>query len=121
MRLEKENGNTKWFKNDELKIKLVNRGTESDVFVTLKRYNLCFKLMMFDFVNHVKDDLLLDVSVRKTFNGQRAFVIPSDYALELVNYIPAFVNEWNIKISPTTVSQADAITEEVWYDAPCSR
>jgi|GEM_PF-1231316 hypothetical protein len=121
MHLEKENGNTKWFKNDELKIKLVNRGTESDVFVTLKRYNLCFKLMMFDFVNHVKDDLLLDVSVRKTFNGQRAFVIPSDYALELVNYIPAFVNEWNIKISPTTVSQADAITEEVWYDAPCSR
>ena len=62
MHLEKENGNTKWFKNDELKIKLVNRGTESDVFVTLKRYNLCFKLMMFDFVNHVKDDLLLDVS-----------------------------------------------------------
>ena len=121
MYLEKENRNTKWFKQDELKIKLVNRGTESDVFAALKGYNLCFKLVLFDFVKHVKEDLLLDVLIRKTVNGQKAFMIPSDYALELVNYIPAFVKEWNIKINPATVFQADALTEEVWYDAPYSR
>ena len=75
MNLEKYNGNIRWYKEKELRIKLKNLRTESEVWVTLDRYNICLKLMMFDFVEQIKDDLMLDVSIKKVLNKQRVFII----------------------------------------------
>ena len=99
MDLEKENGNIKWFKKNELRIRLKNKGEKSIVCVMLDGYNICFKLMLFDFVEQIKEELMLDISIIKIWNNQRAFIIDSNHVLELINYIPVFVNVWNIKIS----------------------
>lgn len=116
MNLEKYNGNIRWYKEKELRIKLKNLGTESEVWVTLDRYNICLKLMMFDFVEQIKDDLMLDISIKKVLNKQRVFMIDSAHALELANYILEFVNEWKITTSTNTVSDSDIIPDEIWYE-----
>ena len=63
-----------------------------------QRFGLCsmdiifaFKLIMFDFVERIKEDLMLNVSIKKVWNNQRVFVINSGHALELVNYILEFI------------------------------
>lgn len=116
MNLEKYNGNIRWYKEKELRIKLKNLGTESEVWVTLDRYNICLKLMMFDFVEQIKDDLMLDISIKKVLNKQRVFMIDPAHALELANYILEFVNEWKITTSTNTVSDSDIIPDEIWYE-----
>lgn len=116
MNLEKYNGNIRWYKEKELRIKLKNLGTESEVWVTLDRYNICLKLMMFDFVEQIKDDLMLDISIKKVLNKQRVFMIDPAHALELASYILEFVNEWKITTSAKTVSDSDIIPDEIWYE-----
>lgn len=116
MNLEKDDGKIRWYKEKELRIKLKNLGTESEVWVTLNGYNICLKLMMFDFVERIKDDLMPDISIKRVLHKQRVFMIDSDHALELANHILEFVNEWNIKISANTVSNSDIIPDELWYE-----
>lgn len=116
MNLEKDDGSIKWFRKNELRIKLKNLGEESEVWVTLDGYNICLKLIMFDFVERIKDDLMLDISIKKILNKQRVFMIDSNHVLELVNYISKFIDEWNIKISANTVSNSDVIPNELWYE-----
>ena len=115
MNLEKRIGNIKWYRENELRIKTKNIGKESEVWVTLDGYDICLKLIMFDFAERVKDDLMLDISTKKVSDKQRVFMIDSDHVLELVNYILEFISEWNIKISANTVSDSDVISDEFWY------
>jgi len=115
MDLEKTNGNTKWFKKNNLRIMLKSEGKESIIAVILDGYNICLKLMMFDFAERVKEELLLDIQIKKLWNNQRVFTINSNEALSLVNYIPKFISEWNLKISKNTVSDVDAISDDIWY------
>lgn len=65
MYLEKKNGNVKWFKENELRVKLRNLEEESEIWVTLNQYNIFLNLIMFDFIAQVKRDLMLNVSVKK--------------------------------------------------------
>ncbi len=116
MYLEKEKENIKWFKENELRIKLKNLGEESEIWVTLNKYNISLKLIMFDFVLQVKRDLTLDISIKKVLDRQRVFIINSSYALELVDYISEFISEWNIKDTLDTVSESDIILNEFWYE-----
>lgn len=115
MNIEKSNQNTKWFKKDGLKIKLKNKGSESEIWVTLDKYNVSFKLLMFDFMEQLKEDLMLDITVNKIFGNQRIFVTGSNDGMEIVNYIEKFIDKWNIRISKNTVSDADIIPDEIWY------
>jgi hypothetical protein len=115
MDLERKKGNTKWFRKDNLRIKQINEGEETKVSVILDGYNICFKLMMFDFISHIKEDLLLEVKIIKIWNNQRVFLINTKYALDLIKYIVSFIDEWNIKISENTVSASDIISNELWY------
>jgi hypothetical protein len=116
MNLEKINGNIKWYRENKLKIKLKDMGEESEIWVMLDGYNICFKLIMFDFVERIKEDLMLNVSIKKVWNNQRVFVINSGHALELVNYILEFINEWDIKVSTNTISDSDFIPDNLWYE-----
>lgn len=116
MNLEKVNGNIKWFRKGKLKIKLKDVGKKSEVWVILDGYNICFKLIMFDFVERIKEDLMLNVSIERVWNNQRAFIINSDHALELINYILEFIYEWNIKVSENTISDFDFIPDDLWYE-----
>lgn len=116
MYLEKKNGNVKWFRENELRVKLKNLGEESEIWVTLNKYNISLKLIMFDFVAQVKRDLMLDVSIKKVLGKQRVFVINSSNALELVDYILEFISEWNIETSADTISESDIISNQLWYE-----
>lgn len=50
MNLEKSDGNIKWYRENELRIKIKNIGKESEVWDKLDGYNICLKLIMLDFV-----------------------------------------------------------------------
>lgn len=115
MVVEKEQNNTKWLKEGSLKIKVKEEGEKSTVAVILDGYNICFKLIMFEFIDYTKDELSLDVSVTRHWNNQRVFIIDSKNSLTLVSYISKFIKEWDIKISENTVSDADIISDELWY------
>lgn len=115
MNLEREEEGTKWFRKDGLRIKQISEGTQTIVSVILDGYNICFKLMLFDFLDHIKEDLFIDVKIIKIWKNQRAFVIDSKYVSDLIEYIELFINEWNIKITESTVSASDVISDELWY------
>lgn len=115
MDLEREKEETKWFRKDGLRIKQTSEGKQTLVSVILDGYNICFKLMLFDFLDHIKEDLALDVKIEKIWNEQRVFVVDSKYVSDLINYIELFIDEWNIKISESTVSASDVISDELWY------
>ena len=110
MRIEKSNQNTKWLKKDGLKIKIKNRGETSEIWVTSD------KLLMFDFVKQLKEEMMLDITVDRVLGNQRIFVINSNYDMEIVNYIEGFIDEWNIRISKNSISDADIIPDKIWYD-----
>lgn len=116
MRIEKSNQNTKWFKKDGLRIKIKNKGDISEIWITLDKYNICFKLLMFDFIQQLKEEMMLDITADRVLGNQRIFVINSNYDMEIVNYIEIFINEWNIRISKNTDSDADIIPDEIWYE-----
>lgn len=73
------------------------------------------KLLMFDFMKRLEEEMRLDITVDKIPGNQRIFVINSDYGLETMNYIERFIDEWNIGISKNTVSDSDIIPDEIWY------
>ena len=115
MNLEREDKTIKWYKEDGIKIRLKDDGEKAIVSTTLDGFNICLKLIMFDFLDRAKEDLLIDVVIGICWNNQKAFVVNSEDSMALVNYIPAFIKEWNIKISKDTVSNSDIIAEDVWY------
>jgi len=116
MDLEREKEQTKWFKKDDLRIKQTREGKQTLVSVILDKYNICFKLILFDFLDYIKEDLALDVKIEKIWNKQRVFVVDTKYVSDLINYIELFIDERNIKISESTVSASDIISDELWYN-----
>ena len=64
---------------------------------------------------------MINILTKKTSNGQRTFVVDTENSDELVNYIPFFVDELGIKISPNTVSDSDIIPMEKWYEENLSK
>lgn len=115
MDLEKETEKIRWYRNGGLRIKQIINEEDAQILVSIDGYNVCFKLMMFDFVIHAKEDLALDVKIEKIDNSQRIFRVNARNATELVSYIDSFISEWNIKISPNTVSVSDTISDDSWY------
>ena len=116
MDLEKENTNIKWFKTNGLRIRIKKEeGGKSLISVALDGFNICLKLAMYDFIDRIKEDLSLDVTMSKSWNSQRVLIVDTNNATELVDYISLFVKEWNIRISATTVSDSDIIADEKWY------
>lgn len=116
MKLVKRHGDIQWFEEDNLKIRLEDMKDQSLVSITLNDYNICRKLMLFDFIDAIKDDLLLDIQTKIIWNTQQAFVTDKNDALELIYYIPKFIDEWNIKTDKGgTVSDSDYISPELWY------
>ena len=115
MDLEKKLKQNEWYKNNNIRIRLIDDGDKSIVAVNLDGYNICSKLIMFDFIMRIKDELLLNVGIEKIWNDQRVFTIDSNNAMELINYIPVFVAEWGIEINENTISDEDTVSDEIWY------
>ena len=42
-------------------------------------------------------------------------MVDSKHVSDLINYIELFISEWKIKISESTVSASDVISDELWY------
>lgn len=113
--LEKEINNFKWYKKGNLKIRVKDANDNSIIWVTLDGYNICAILVMYDFIDRVGNELLLDISINKIWNGQRAFLVNSEYNEEFIEYITEFIIEWNIEISEDTVTESDLIKDGDWY------
>lgn len=113
--LEKIDGNIKWFRYDGLRIKWKDMGEKSEIWATFDGYNICLKLMMFDFVERIKEELLLNISTKRVLNNQTVFIIDSENALELISYILEFVDKWNIRNCINTALVSDFIPDNLWY------
>lgn len=73
MELEREKEETKWFRKDGLRIKQASEGEQILVSIILDGYNICFKLMLFDFLDHIKEDLALDIKIKKNMERAACF------------------------------------------------
>lgn len=115
MDLEKEITNLQWYKKNDLRIRVKTENNNSIVWVMLKEYNICSNLVMYDFVDRVKDELLFDITINKIWHGQVSFLINSDFSEEFICYISEFIEEWDIKVTEKTVSKSNIISNELWY------
>lgn len=115
MILEKEENNFKWYRQNQLKIKIQDLDNESMLWVTIKNYNICLQLGMYDVLDKIKEDMLIEVKISRDRNNQRAFVVDSNNLDELIIYIESFIKKWNIEINKDAVSKSDFIADETWY------
>lgn len=115
MIFEKEENNVKWYRQNQLKVKAQSLDNNTMLWVTLKNYNICLKLGMYDILDKIRDEILIEVKICRDLNNQRTFLVDSNNVEELITYIENFVNEWNIQITKDTVSESDYIDDEIWY------
>ena len=71
---------------------------------------------MFDFIDRLKNELMLDVRTKKGCHDQMFFIINSQNAFELIYYLPLFIKRWNIKASTNEIR--NTISDEAWYKQP---
>lgn len=116
MLIEKELDNVKWFKDDELRIKIVNIDNISIITVLLDNYNICFKMMMFEFINSILNEKGINIAAERNSYKQVVFKVDISNYMVAVEYIVSFVREWNIRVSESTVDNSDIITDENWYN-----
>lgn len=115
MLIEKEIDNVKWLRADNLRIKIVNIDRISIITVLLDNYNICFKMMMFEFMNALLDETGIRISTERNEFNQVVFKVDNSSQMAFAKYIVSFVREWNIKVSESTVADSDIINDEVWY------
>lgn len=115
MLIEKELDNVKWFRADNVRIKVVSIDKISTVTVLIDNYNICFKMMMFEFLNALLDETGIRISTERNEFNQVVFKVDNSSQMALAKYIVNFIREWNIKVSDSTVADADMISDEVWY------
>lgn len=113
--IENELNNAKWLRDDNLRIKMVNTDRTSIITVMLENYNICFKMMMFEFMSSLYDETGIKITTER--NGLNQIVFKSDNFnhMVLASYIVSFVREWNIKVTESTFTNSDIITDEIWY------
>lgn len=111
----KEFENIKWLRKDRFRFRLEYCSDDVNLFVMLGNYNICLTLMMYDFVDRIKEDILLDVMAKKSKNNQAFFCSKINEYKELINYIRDFVDEWDISIDKNMFSNTDIISDDIWY------
>ncbi len=115
MKLEKEKNNLSWYKSDDLKIRVEMCEDRSILWVTIRNYNICLKLCMYDIVDRMNDDILLNVKISKKWNNHRAFEVNSNSVIHAIDYIEKFIKEWEIKVTKDTVPETEFMSDELWY------
>lgn len=115
MLIEKELNNVKWLRDDKLRIKIVNIDKASIITVLLDNYNICFKMMMFEFMNTLFYETGIRITTERNEFNQVVFKVDNSSQMVLCKYIVSFIREWNIKVSESTVANSDIITDEIWY------
>lgn len=84
--LEKSENSSRWYKKNDLRMRVKTVGSGSILWVTLHSCNILLKLCIYDVLERIRENILLDVRIDKEWNNQRGFIIKSDYINELVNY-----------------------------------
>lgn len=115
MQTEKEIDNIKWFREKDLRIKVAKIDDFSMITVMLENYNICFKMMMFEFINTLSNETKITLKTDRSELNQIVFKADQFNQKTLMRFISDFIIKWNIQITKETVSQSDFITDEVWY------
>lgn len=108
---EKQNQHTKWFLSGDLKLRQQDFGDgRIGVWVSIHKFNVCFTMIMYDFVEWCRE-LDINLEVDRRWNNHRGFVIKSKDQVLVRAEIKRFIDINNLKLS----EDDEKFSEDEWY------
>lgn len=112
MKEEKKENSICWLKHNSLKFRIKEINKElSIIWVACNFKNLCFSLIMYDFLRRCEEELYINMDVDTTWNGHRGFKVKNSEIDIILEELMQFVMEWEIE----TNEKADEFSKEEWY------
>ncbi|MBO1580117.1 hypothetical protein [Bacillus sp. XF8] len=109
---EKKNQNIRWYVDNNLRIRIqeISDG-KAGLWVTLDKRNICFTMIMYDFMDWCEREISINLEVDKSWNNHRGFIIESSDQVIVISEIKRFITEFNIKPN----ENADQFLDAEWY------
>lgn len=112
MKEEKIQGNIKWIAYNNLRFRIEKVNDDSSViWVSDNFVNLCFTLVMNDFLSKCEDELNINIEIDLTWNNHRGLIIKNHDINLILGEIINFISEWELEGNPN----ADNFSTEEWY------
>ncbi|MGD2197843.1 hypothetical protein [Lysinibacillus fusiformis] len=108
---EKQQQHTKWFLDEDLKLRQQDLGDgRIGIWVSVHKCNVCFTMIMYDFIEWCRE-LDINLEVDMSWNNHRGFVIESKDLVLLRSEIKRFIDINNIKPS----EDDEKFSDDEWY------
>lgn len=109
---ERKGKNMQWFVEDNLKIRLKIINEKQVCFWVMKdNKNICFIMIMNDFMDWCEHNLGMQISVDKNWNNHRGFVVDIQDQMIVPNEVQRFVTEFSIEPS----GNSENFLYDEWY------
>lgn len=114
MKEEKIKGNIKWIAYNNLRFRIEKVNDDSSViWISDNFVNLCFILVINDFLSKCEDGLNINIEIDFTWNNHRGLIIKNHDTNLIIGEIINFISEWELEGNPN----ADNFSTEEWYSA----
>lgn len=114
MKEEKIQGNIKWITYNNLRFRIEKVNDDSSViWVSDNFVNLCFTLVMNDFLSKCEEGVNINIEIDFTWNNHRGLIIKNHDINLILGEIINFISEWELEGN----SNADNFSTEEWYSA----
>ena len=117
VKLEKEFNEKSWyvFENIRFRIKKIESGFI--VWILVKNYNICKRLLFYDFIDRLTFDKVTAIIDDNSWNGRLGYKIINEkgYETVIINYILEFLIEFR-DIIENTCTFDEYVSDEEWYD-----
>ncbi len=112
MNEEKKIDSLRWVSKNNLKFRINKIDEESSVlWASILGVDLCFTLMLYDFLDRVRESLNLNIEIDTSWKGWRGFKVKNSEVDLLMEEIANFVIEWEIEAN----ENADRLSDKEWY------
>lgn len=112
MKEEKNENGINWIVHDNLKFRIKRINEElSILWISDNFKNLCFNLIINDFLSRCEEELNIFMDIDMTWNRHRGFKIKNCEVNLLLGEIINFIFEWEIEPN----ENADKFSEQEWY------
>lgn len=110
--MKKKKDSLRWGSKNNLKFRINKIDKESSVlWASILGVDLCFTLMLYDFLDRVRESINLNIEIDTSWRGWRGFKVKNSEVDILVGEIENFVIEWEIEAN----ENADRLTDGEWY------
>lgn len=83
----------------------------SIIWATILEVDLCFTLMLYDFLDKFLENFHIDIKIDSSWKGRRGFIVKNGEVDLLLREIANFVSEWEIESN----ENGDKLPDEEWY------